>query len=340
MTHIIFLISFFFTLPYINKKYPSHIITFIILFLFLALRYDYGNDYMSYYYIHEAVNYGLSVWGENDILYKTLNLLIPNYYWFITVISLFYIIVIYCLIKNNLQANKYWFATLILLINPYLFLIHLSSLRQTIAICFFILAVIFGIKRNIFMYYLFNIVAIGFHSSAILLLPLYFLLNESKINKEIIVFICVLILVLLFTPLYEKIVYVVLKYLPRHYNYYYEQGFKNSLRATMISSYYFFLTLLNINKLENKEIIYGKLYLIATILSILAVKSSMISRIGMYFDIFSIITIPHIFSKIKMKANKHLLFIIMLIIYLLRYYSFFTNPLWESYVKYKTILSK
>lgn len=190
------------------------------------------------------------------------------------------------------------------------------------------------------MYYMFTIVAIGFHSSAIILLPLYFLLNESKIRKKWIVLTCVLILVLLFTPLYEKMTYIVLKYLPRHYSYYYEQELKNSLRATLISSFFFFLILLNINKLESKEIIYGKLYLIATILSILAVKTSMIARIGMYFDIFSIITIPRIFSKMRVKAYKQLLFIIMILIYLLRYYSFFTNPLWESYVNYKTILGR
>lgn len=104
---------------------------------------------------------------------------------------------------------------------------------------------------------------------------------------------------LLFTPLFDIIVNKALDYLPNHYRYYYNQGLQNSLRATLISSFYLFLIVFNLGKLKGKEIIYGKLSLISTILSLLAIKVSMITRVGMYFDLFLIITIPHIFSRIE-----------------------------------------
>ncbi|MBK5442698.1 EpsG family protein [Peribacillus sp. TH24] len=134
-------------LPALNRKYPFYILSLGVLFLFLALRYDFGNDYMNYYRFHEAVNAGLqSTLGNGEILYKSLNLLVPNFYVFVAINSLFYICTIFFLINRTLYRRQYWFAVLILLINPYLFLIHLSSFRQTIALCFIVIAVHFLTK--------------------------------------------------------------------------------------------------------------------------------------------------------------------------------------------------
>lgn len=338
MTHIVFLIAILFSLPVLNKKYPFFIFSFFTLFLFLALRYNYGNDYMSYYNIHAAMNEGREAWGENDILFKYLNLLISNFYLLISITSLFYLFTIYFLIKSNLRVKQYWLALLILLINPYLFLIHLSSIRQTIAICFVVFAFHFAKKRKLLKYLLFIIIAAGFHQSALILLPVYFLLNESKLNKKRIILTFGFIVILLITPLFEIILNKALEYFPSYY-YYVEQDAQNSLRATLISSFFFFLIIFNINKLEGKEIIYGKLSLFATVISILSIKLSMLTRVGMYFDIFLIIGIPLILSRLKNKVSKQILFIIIIAIYLLKYFAFFENPLWSGgYGTYRTIL--
>lgn len=338
MNHVIFLIALFFSLPcFNNKKYPLFIFSFFLLFLFLALRYDYGNDYMSYYYIHMSINEGLKAWGENDILFKYLNILIPNFYLLISITSLFYISTIYFLIRNTLEIKKYWFAILLLLINPYLFLMQLSSIRQTIAACFIVFSFYFATKRKYLYYIFFVLIATGFHKSAIVLLPVYFLLNESRVNRKTYVLIYVFLGFLLGTSLLETILNEALYYFPSYLSFI-EQGLHNSLRSLLISSFFFFLVTFNINKLQGKEIIYGKIALIATIISLLTFKLSMISRIGMYFNIYLIIAIPLIFSRLKFKANAQILFVIMITIYLLRYVSFFSNPLWIPYYStYRTI---
>lgn len=337
MVHIVFLSALFCIIPQLNKKYPFRIFTFGILFMFMSLRYDYGNDYMAYLNIHTLMNAGLPSWGQNDFLFHHLNLWIPNFFVFIGVTSLFYIISIWYLIKNSLLVNQYWFAFLILLINPYLFLMHLSGLRQSLAICFFIFAIKFAVERKIFPYIIFVLLATGMHSSAIILLPLYFVLTQKKFDKKYLFITVFLVIVLIFTPVFDLILVKALEYMPR-YKHYYNQGIQNSLRSTLISSFYLLLVTFNLGKLKGKEIVYGKLSLIATIISILAIKLSMIARIGMYFDIFLIVTIPHIFNRIEKKLNKQILFTILIAIYLLRYYSFFTNPLWESFREYSTIL--
>lgn len=329
-------------LPSLNKKYPFYILSLGVLFLFLALRYDFGNDYMSYYRVHEAVNAGQqSTLGNKEIFYRSLNLLIPNFYVFVAIISFFYICTIFFLINRTLYRRHYWFALLILLINPYLFLVHLSSFRQTIAICFIVIAVHFLTKGKSVFYFLFVAVAIGFHQSALIMLPVYFLLNQKKIKAIKATTILGAVFLLLLTPLFDIIIRWVLDFFPKSYSYYYEQGLQNSLRATIISSFYFFLIVLNLNKLNGKELIYGKLSLIATIISLLAYKVSMITRIGMYFDIFLIVTIPLVFSKMKKGKVRVIIFIAMLGIYILRYWSFFNNEVWiDSYRTYQSILNK
>lgn len=338
MVHVVFLSALFCTIPELNKKYPFRFFTFIILFMFMALRFDYGNDYMSYFNNHKLMNAGLSGWGADDFLFHTLNIAIPNFFVLITLTSLFYLIVIWYLIKNNLNVNQYGFAVLLLLINPYLFLIHLSSLRQTLALCFFVFAVNFAVKRKLIYYIAFLLLATGMHSSAIILFPLYFMLTDKPFNKKHLFMTMLILGLLLFTPVFNIIVNKSLEYLPIHYKYYYNQGLHNSVRATIISSFYLFFIAINLEKLRGKEIIYGKLSLIATVLSVLAIKVSMITRVGLYFDLFLIITIPQIFSRFETKIYKYMLFLALVGIYLLRYYSFFTTPLWESFRHYQTIL--
>ena len=296
---------------------------------------------MAYYFRHKAINSGSVLWGQSDILYRYLNILIPNYYVFIAIISLFYMVTIHWLIKNNVKKEQYWFALLLLLINPYLFLIHLSSLRQTLALCLFVFAVNSAIKRKTMMYVLFSLLAVGMHSSAVILLPLYFIFTTKKLNKRVVFISYVSLVALLTTPLFDIIAYKTLEYMPAHYTYiYFEDPVQNSLRSVFISSFFFFLVSFNVHRLEGKEVVYGKLSLIGTMLPLLASKVAMISRINMYFSLFLIVTIPHIFSNIEHKVYRQILFISMITIYILRYYSFFTTPLWESFVRYGTILGK
>jgi len=326
-------------MPSINKRLPFIVFSFAILLLFMSLRYDYGNDYMEYMNIHYLINLDLPAWGSEDILFKYLNKSIPNFFFMIFFISIFYILVIYELITKNLNSNQYWLAVFILLVNPYLYLIHLSSIRQTLAICFFIIAVNFAIKRKILPYIFFVILASGMHASATILLPVYFLITE-KINKKIQLITLSMLFLLLFTPLFDSITNILMQYYPSHYEFYYNEQSGNSLRATLLSSIFFFVVFFNLNKLEQKEIVYAKLSLIGTIFSMLAFKLSMVTRFSMYFEVFLIITIPQILNKIPNKILRYTILILLLLIYVLRYYSFFNNPLWEKFWEYKSLFNR
>lgn len=339
MVHIVFIVAIFLSIPILNRKVPFYLLSFMILFTFLALRYNFGNDYKSYMDIHRMINDNSIVWGQKEILFWHLNKVIPNYYLFLAVCSLFYIIVMYCLIVNNTKLKHIWISLTLLLFNAYLFLTHLSSIRQTIALCIFCIAVRFIIKRKFIIYLFLVIIAAAFHQSAIILIPVYFLASNSKLNKKGIVICTSVLMLLLFTPLFNTISYKLLELFPRNYTHYFEQGVQSSLRSAILSGVIYLIIILNINKLEGRQLVYGKLSLISAVISILAIKVSMMTRIGMYFDIFIIVTIPNIMELNKNRISKKLIFMIVLIIYLGRYISFF---IWnqEFYGVYTTILGK
>lgn len=62
----------------------------------------------------------------------------------------------------------------------------------------------------------------------------------------------------------------------------------------------------------------------------------MLLRIGIYFEVFIIITISMILLEIENK--KYSLLLVIVSVYVLRYISFFINPLWSEHYN-NTILS-
>ena len=133
-----------------------------------------------------------------------------------------------------------------------------------------------------------------------------------------------------------------------NYYYYIDSGVGNSLRATILTGVSFVYVLINLTKLRDKHLMYAKLYLIGLTFGMLAYQFSMLTRFQMYFDIFSIVTLPGIInyyscsgkSKVAKIINMYIFPILILIIYFLRYISFFFTPRWDSFKVYHTIFEK
>lgn len=346
MVHLIFGISTFLMLIGRNKKMLY--ISFGILFVFAALRYDYGNDYASYLKWFKYIRGGGESPFGKQILFTYLNEISPSFSFLIAVTSAFFLLAIFILIKKNVSSDYVAISFLIFVINPYLFLMNLSALRQSIATAIFIFAITFAKNKKIIPYCILIIIAMLFHKSAILLLPIYFIANESEIKKSHIAVILAVTAILVFTPdTISKLIESALDYFKDNtYTSYYEAQVTNSLRATLLSSVYFLYIILNIRKLRGNVLVYTKLYMLGMFFSILAFRLSMFTRIQMYFDVFSVVSLPGIIEcnikynkdKISYMINVFAFPALILVIYILRYYSFFNNPLWEAFVEYKTVI--
>lgn len=324
---------------------------------FAALRFEYASDYFNYLDWYERIHTPGAHLGPDEFLYNILNYLCPSYHLVIAITSVVFVYCIYRLISKNLPAAYHWMGLLVFLINPYLFLMNLSAIRQSIAMVLFILAIDFAFRRKPIPYALLLVLAIFFHKSAIILFPFYFILNEKPFRRRTVLLVLAGVLSLLFIFDLNQIVNTVaLWFRDANYLHYSIDSDQNTLRATLLTSFYFIYVLGNLNKLEGKTLVYGKLYLIGTILGVLAFRLSLFTRIQMYFDIFSVIALPAIFLQVQSRgrarlhpnnpvatlwevANKYILPTLLVVVYLLRYYSFFVNPMWEAFVEYRTIFS-
>lgn len=177
---------------------------FFIIFVFLALRYDYGNDYMGYLDgFSEITSYGsIFFTGERwESGWNALNFLFKPFGFFVLIgfTSLATCVVVYWFIRSYVPASYQWLAVFLYVFDPYQILVNASAMRQNIAILLFLFATKFLYKKKMTIVYLL-LTGLGatFHKSAIVLLPLALLAYINfKINK-IIAIVVILMYVSLF----------------------------------------------------------------------------------------------------------------------------------------------
>lgn len=322
-------------------------LSFFLLFLFSAFRYDFGNDYLSYLSYYQNVRSGVSDVSIVESGFYYLCLIFPSFNLMLAFLSLIFFLVIYTLIKKTLTPNLYPFALLILLIDPYLFLMSLSAIRQTVAALIFMVAVFFALKKKYIIYFLLCLFAFVFHASAIILFPIIFVINDRRnlVFNKIFLLIFVALIFALYNLILDPLAIKVLKLFNNsNYLFYYKNFQTNSLRATILSSVSFLYVLINYDKQEKEDIVYTKLTLLFFLCDILSYKIPLMGRVGKYFSLFSIIALTKIFymnyknsKNMDRVINVYLLPFLILVIYLLRIYSFLTNPLWAKFSDYQTI---
>ena len=355
MVHFLLALAVFLAILGYKNKYVQRL-AYVVLFAFAALRYMYGNDYRNYFLWFRHIHGGGESQFRTEILYNAMNRILPSFPVLIALTSLLLVWVVYRLISRHLPTRYAWIGVFIFVVNPVLFLMNLSAIRQSIAACFFILAVDFAYRKKYLWYLVLVIVGVLFHKSAILLLPLCLIINAKPVKS----WVCWLILgvtltMLVFSqPLLDLVVWVAERFGDKNYIYWAQQDMKNSLRATLLTAVFFLYTLYNLPKLSGKTLAFAKLYLISPWLGVLAKEVAMLTRLQIYFEIFSVVVLPAIFMQVRARGpvtvnrrnvlitygdciNKYVMPALIVTIYLLRYYSFFTNELWEPFFTYHTI---
>lgn len=167
-------------------------VSFFCIFLFLALRYNYGNDYPGYLRGFLEVTNQTSIdyfdqesWHFEPGWLFLCRLFQPfGFFALVAVLAGFSCFVYYSFIKKHVSPNYYWFSVFIYVFNPGLMLINCSAMRQALATCLFLFSIDYIYKKDVIRYFLFIGIASLFHSSALILLPMYlFGLWDWKINK-------------------------------------------------------------------------------------------------------------------------------------------------------------
>ncbi|MDC3122928.1 EpsG family protein [Alphaproteobacteria bacterium] len=295
----------------------------LILSIYIGLRDNVGGDWGTYYtnYFIGKININFFDYIKNfiltkDPLFHLINYIVvqtyPSYYFvnliFATIFSL-------CLVSFSFSFNKPFFALTIS--TPVLItVVAMGFHRQALALGFFMVALTFLNKNEIFKYHFFVFVGCLFHYTAAFLFIFEVLsYKKFKISKLII------ILLLLFLVVYLFIGFELIMITLGHYlNFYNSSGAFLRVFMCVIPSLIFLYFYRNYNFNFSHKILRGLSYfsLFLLLLLILSNSSAIIDRFAIYLIPLQIIIWINFIDLFEKKTNSNFfIFYIIILIYFL-----------------------
>lgn len=326
--------------------------SFSILFLFLAFRYKYGNDYENYQTAFQKIaDLDLRKLLANDLDFEfgfilLCKLFAPfGFQFFIATCSLFYLWSINRAIKAFVPGQYIWFSYFIFIFNPELFLLNLSAIRQSLAISLFLLALPYLMGRKPWKYFMVILLAIPLHYSAIILLPLSLLLIKPITSRRVVWAAVAGYFFLYFFA--GPIINSIFSYLVRNYALLskykiYDDGATGAGRSLIgmaFATVVFFLLLFRAKGKDSGSTIVKNGAIMFFYIVFFTKGIQILSRMSLYFAPFLMLAYPAIIDGIRNKHQKYLFIFTILGYYSYQMFSFFSNPTYsDHYAQYRTIL--
>ncbi|MDO8965704.1 EpsG family protein [Algoriphagus sp.] len=324
------------------------------IFIFLAIRYDYGNDYFSYldqfYEIQRYSSFSISnfIIKGNEIGWVYLNYFFGPLGFFAMQIFLaaFSCFVLYRFIKNYVSPKYYWFAIFIYIFQPYHMLVLSSAMRQAVVVSLFLLAIDFLIKKQSIHYIVVVLLGSLFHSTAYFLLPLVFLSYFSiQLKFKYIVIIVVLFIGSFFFigEIFSQGQQFISLYFEKEYSGHINQSVeKSTIGLGFILNFIIYIILFYCTQHQNYlgKVIFLNIVVISFLIIPLTFSFPLISRLNFYFTPLLMVAYPIAFENIQKRTIRIGFIILISISTLYEFFSFFYSETWiNHFFEYKTIFS-
>ncbi len=324
-------------------------ISMLTAYVLCSLRYDFGN------YIHYKWNFvviqhlGLleiikdyeSFWdilshsnpAHAEFGYIFLNWLFSGttFEWFVAATTGLLFMTIYYLIIRYGEEDYYWLSFL-LFVNPTILFIHLSVFRQMLATCMLIWAVIAHLevktfwKRTLIVLVLLIMMAL-LHKSALLLLPLFPLLDRIKLRGLFIAY-CLLWGLI---PLAEPLLLNASTNLGFYDNYTTSEKITSggnialSMILTLIFAWLFYFGS-EISDPAKRLCLIMYCFVFMTRPFNSRPSLYLFNRYELYFDLFIVIAIPAVIKQITSRFSRFVWTAVLIAFFLLRAHLFFLSP--------------
>ena len=204
---LITLVSFCSVLDYVKLNTKSRKILLVLLIglliMFCGTRFETGNDWTAYVDTFNRIppfeslcnNPEMFVVSRMEPGYVILNSIVKSLGGTIDIVFLISCIITVGLLFIALNRYSFFCFLAILLYMRYGYLqANMMFVRQGIAVSIFFISLKYVEERKFWQYIAINIIAILFHSSLYIVLPLYFFLNRRYSNRTIIGFVIISIL--------------------------------------------------------------------------------------------------------------------------------------------------
>lgn len=344
---VLFFFSIYFDLPGHSRSKSANICYYGTLIWFICLSgfaYNVGSDIPDYMYEYDRFS-TYSIRSFKDIIdfeedrqpgWVLLNYIChaitPNFVLLKLVISVFCNVVIFRFIRKHSKAI--FISILFYGIVLYLH-INFNSIRQAIALGFFLIGVDYLIEKKWIKYYLSVFLAFLFHSSAVILVAIPFLLF-IPINKKTVTVLSLLLVISVFVLLRIDTQGIMYQFVLENLDYmpddYMEKadlylGVEESSNASLfgIIALALQICLLVFVLIENLQFdgTEGKLFLSILVLYIIItilnrIVPVLFSRILQYFDIFYICLLPNALMRFSRQLiRKQLLTPLLILIFMI-----------------------
>lgn len=322
-----------------NKKLPSYFFTvpsFIILFIISAFRGDFTTDYKSYtrlFYLYNQYDF-FDVLKVTDIesgyklLSRSVGVFTDNEMYLFMVVSFIILICFYSQFKKH--STYMWLSVLMFVIIGSYYS-SFNIIRQILAVAIIFAGSKFLYERRFFKYLLVVILASLFHSTALIMIAFYFILNFRFNFRSIFLIFCGSFFVMLFLN-------NIVSFFQRNFYTSYVEGAYGmegaSFKIAIIPMALLIFSLFNYKKIDLSNTI-QRIWLNAVIFnaffSILGTKVFMINRVSHFFSSYTLLLIPLLFSKIKTKELRVVLIIILVFFLIIYHYIVYKNTDFDPY---------
>lgn len=301
--------------PSMAKKLCYVICTFAGMLLISVFRYGLGNDYYSYIYIFRQIAeknwldmFNVGYEPGFVILTKLISCVTSDVDVMFTIYAV--LILLPAAYAIFMHSKNIWMSTM-MFISLTFFYCSLSFIRQAFAVSLILLAYRYFKERNHFMVLLFIFLGALFHSTVIVMIPLYFiavLVKPTKITVPIYAVATVAVF-LLSWPILELAV----KILPQYKGYLNLNFIQNGYNPvyiivpTIIMAVALFAHFTGYGKAYPKESsIFTNFAIFNFIIWFLSLKHFVIERFSMYPYVLMIVFIPSIISYYKQRLQVYM----------------------------------
>jgi len=329
-----------------NKKFFLAV-SFILLFIISALRYNVGTDYNSYVVWFNNIT---EITELNDIGFNIIIMLIKllngHSQWMFVISSFLILFFVY---KSCYENQKYYDLSLFLFITLLFYFSSFNTLRQWIATAIIMYAIKYIEKKEFKKFFVLVLIASSFHLTALLMLFMYFILNVKFKNKTRIITILSFFIFSKAIDWIKIITNITQMFFPLYYQRYIVPdsylltakagSFFPILLATVMFVFYIVFKK-NVIKENNTEKYNFKINLcmVVLIFSIINTIGSLFARVSAYFLPLIILLIPDVLLAFDKKSRKIIYIAIALISFVFMIYSLIYKNSYDP-LPYQTIFN-
>ncbi|MCC2251535.1 EpsG family protein [Virgibacillus sp. AGTR] len=289
-----------------------------------GLRSNIGDTFF-YKYSYELNNFTWdTVIAQKDIGFGLLQMLLKNFiseypqiliFTTALITNVFIIFVLYHY-SRMLELSLYVYIT------GGLFLVSMNGIRQVLAAAIAFTAIKYVTEGSFIKYALIICLASLFHQSALILLPIYFLVRFKAWSKATLVLITVSLVIVVGFEQFSALLFSALE--DTQYGHYkgFEEGGSNILRVA-VGAVPLFIAFLGRNKLReltpNSDYIVN-MSLLGFIFMLISTQNWIFARISIYFELYQLILISWIVKLFREKDQKFIYFGILICYFAYYYY--------------------